>query len=40
MIVTFCGHRDVFQSDDVRAWLVDCVEKLIQEGATDFYLGG
>ena len=40
MIVTFCGHRDVSQSDDVRAWLVDCVESLIQEGATDFYLGG
>ena len=40
MIVTFCGHRDVSQSDDVRAWLLNCVEGLIQEGATDFYLGG
>lgn len=40
MIVTFCGHRDVSQSDDVRTWLENCVESLIREGATDFYLGG
>ena len=40
MIVTFCGHRDVSPSDNVREWLTGCVEKLILEGATDFYLGG
>lgn len=40
MVVTFCGHRDVSQPDAVRAWLTDCVETLIREGATDFYLGG
>ena len=40
MIVTFCGHRDVPQQEEVQLWLIDCVEKLRQEGATDFYLGG
>ena len=40
MVVTFCGHRSVSQSEAVRAWLTECVEKLIQEGATKFYLGG
>lgn len=40
MIVTFCGHREVYQPDAVRAWLTDCVETLICKGATDFYLGG
>lgn len=40
VIVTFCGHRDVSQPDAVRAWLTDCVEALIQEGCTNFYLGG
>ena len=40
MIVTFCGHRDMLQQEGVRSWLVGCVEKLIQEGASDFYLGG
>ena len=40
MIVAFCGHREVAQRDDVRAWLIDCVESLIHEGATEFYLGG
>ena len=40
MIVTFCGHREVEQTEAVRAWLTRCVETLIQEGATEFYLGG
>lgn len=40
MTVTFCGHRDITQYDAVKMWLNDCVEKLILEGATDFYLGG
>lgn len=40
MIVAFCGHRDVSRPDTVRGWLTDCVEALIQEGATKFYLGG
>lgn len=40
MIVTFCGHRESEQSDELRAWLLRCLEDLILEGATDFYLGG
>lgn len=40
MIVTFCGHRDCAQSDELRAWLYQRVEQLILDGATDFYLGG
>ena len=40
MVVTFCGHRDISQRDEVREWLADCVEKLIRDGATEFYLGG
>ena len=40
MIVTFCGHKEVPQYDKVQAWLTACVERLIDEGATEFYLGG
>lgn len=40
MIVTFCGHKEVSQHDEVQAWLTTSVERLIQEGATEFYLGG
>lgn len=39
MTVTFCGHRYV-GDDGVRAWLEECVEGLIAEGADRFYLGG
>lgn len=40
MIVTFCGHRDVFDPEAVGAWLNETVEELIREGADCFYLGG
>lgn len=40
MIVTFCGHKDVFDPEAVSAWLNDTVEGLICEGADCFYLGG
>lgn len=40
MIVTFCGHRDVFDPEAVSAWLNEVVEGLIREGADRFYLGG
>ena len=40
MIVTFCGHNEVTNPDDVRQWLEDTVGDLIQRGATTFYLGG
>lgn len=40
MIVSFVGHREVADEPQVRRWLEDTVQKLIQEGADTFYLGG
>lgn len=40
MKVTFCGHSDVPQSEDVRQWLRDTLEKLISMDADTFLLGG
>ena len=40
MIVTFCGHREVFDPETVGVWLNKTVEELIREGADCFYLGG
>lgn len=40
MTVTFCGHAEIAQSDDVRRWLISTVEPLIADGADTFYLGG
>ena len=40
MTVTFCGHRRCPDSAELRAWLTNCVETLIAEGADRFYLGG
>lgn len=40
MIVTFCGHREVFDPEAVSVWLNKTVEELIREGADCFYLGG
>lgn len=40
MKVTFCGYSDIAQTDEVRAWLYDTVQKLINLGADMFLLGG
>jgi uncharacterized phage-like protein YoqJ len=40
MIVTFCGHSDVYQPDAVKNWLRVVVSHLIEAGAETFYLGG
>ena len=40
MTVTFCGHGDVFHTEEVHTWLVDTVTKLINLGADMFLLGG
>ena len=41
MIVTFCGHKDIFDNDGtIRSWLTRVVENLILQGADLFYLGG
>ena len=40
MTVTFCGHAQILQSEKIEKWLYDVTEKLIEQGATTFYLGG
>ena len=40
MTVTFCGHAQISQSEKVEKWLCDVTQKLIEQGATTFYLGG
>lgn len=40
MTVTFCGHAEIAQTDDVRKWLINTIEPLILDGADAFYLGG
>lgn len=40
MVVTFCGHRQIFNQDAVSKWLDLILPSLIEGGATTFYLGG
>ena len=41
MIVTFCGHKDVYDTyGTIRPWLIAIVKYLIEQGADLFYLGG
>ncbi len=40
MKVTFCGHSDISQPEEVRLWLYKTVEKLIRLDADLFLLGG
>ena len=40
MIVTFCGHAQISQSEKIEQWLYDVTQRLIEQGATTFYLGG
>lgn len=40
MIITFCGHRELYDEKEVRAWLKRVTEDLIVSGAETFYLGG
>ena len=40
MTVTFCGHAQISQSEKIEQWLCDVTQKLIEQGATTFYLGG
>ncbi|MBQ8237472.1 MAG: hypothetical protein IJZ39_04935 [Oscillospiraceae bacterium] len=40
MNVTFCGHSDVSNPEEVRAWLYEKVEQLILLDADMFLLGG
>lgn len=40
MIVAFCGHREVFETERVRTWLETAVESLCLAGAEEFWFGG
>lgn len=40
MVVTFCGHSQISQSEEVEKWLYAITQNLIEQGATTFYLGG
>ena len=40
MLVTFCGYKDVFHKEQVNEKLAAVVAAPIEEGATEFYLGG
>ena len=40
MTVTFCGHAEISQRENVEKWLFDVTKALIEQGATTFYLGG
>ena len=40
MTVTFCGHAQLSQSEKIENCLCDVTQKLIEQGATTFYLGG
>ena len=40
MTETFCGPAQISQSEKIENWLCDVTQKLIEQGATTFYLGG
>lgn len=40
MIVSFCGHSSIQNTQCVSLWLQTVVESLIHQGASTFYLGG
>ena len=40
MTITFCGHRDVFEKEQLTQRVQQVIEQLIGEGATLFLLGG
>ena len=40
MTVAFCGHAQISQSEKIEKGLYDVTQKIIEQGATTFYLGG
>lgn len=40
MIVTFCGHREIYNMEEISKWLDILLPSLIEGGADMFYLGG
>ena len=39
MTVTFCGHREVDEPEQVREWLRETVRRLAETGAAEFCMG-
>ncbi|MBR4979362.1 MAG: DUF1273 family protein [Clostridia bacterium] len=40
MVVTFCGHNEISDVENIKPHLYTEIEKLIEDGADKFYLGG
>lgn len=40
MKITFCGHKEVSNSENVEQWLRQVCADLIVQGADEFFLGG
>ena len=40
MRVTFCGHKEILNREQVAQWLHQVCSDLIQQGADEFFLGG
>ena len=40
MIVTFCGHSQIYDKDTIRKRLTDEIHELLRTGHRKFYLGG
>lgn len=38
MIITFCGHRELYVVEEVKAWLERVIKELIVNGTVIFYL--
>ncbi len=40
MIITFCGHSNVSDTDIIKEWLSNVLDRFIHEKTVVFYLGG
>ena len=40
MTVTFCGHSEIANAEEVKQRVIDVIEKLVSEGADTFLSGG
>ena len=38
--VNICGNSQIWKSEEEKKWIFNVTKKLIQQGATTFYLGG
>lgn len=40
MKITFCGHKEVADREDVEKWVYMVCRDMVHKGANEFYLGG